>query len=163
MFIRSANNYVKADVSKETASRFRKGFGKAVQSEKDTVDLNLIMKRFGVTGVLPQGRRIPQYGDFTGVVDFQTGLNAVRKAQESFDELPGAVRARFGNDPQRFLEFCTLRDEEGKLVHLEELRKLGFANPEEVPEPEKVLTVRLEDDKITPDDSSDGPKDKKKE
>lgn len=75
------------------------------QSFLEESDINFIAERYGLTGELPQVLHIPQYGDFTGVFDFQSAQNAVRLALEQFMELPAKVRARFDNNPQKLLDF----------------------------------------------------------
>lgn len=98
-----------------------------VQSQAEEADINVIVRRFGVTGVLPEGVRAPVYQDFLHVFDFQSAMNAVRGAQESFDKMPADVRKRFANDTQQFVVFCS---DPG---NIDELRKLGLAIPAVVP------------------------------
>jgi len=105
-FIRTPYNYDKERVSFET------GFASsepslAVQSQKEEADINTIVRRFGLTGELPSNIRTPQYGDFTGITDYQTALNQVIAAQTEFMKLPASLRERFGNSPQNLLEFIT--------------------------------------------------------
>lgn len=88
------------------------------QHFKDECDINTIVKRFGVTGELPIGTRAPRYGDFTGVSDFQTAMNAVARANEAFDALPASWRKRFDHDPQKFLEFCEKEENRDEAVRL---------------------------------------------
>lgn len=92
------------------------------QQFKDDVDINVLLERFQVTGMLPSGVRLPSYGDFTGVSDFSSAMSAVVLAQDSFMQLPASLRARFGNSPQAFLEFCS--DPSNK----DEIVKLGLSN-----------------------------------
>jgi hypothetical protein len=47
----------------------------------------------------------PQYGDFTGVSDFQTALHQVRQAHDHFMTLPAELRREFDNDPGQLLGF----------------------------------------------------------
>lgn len=102
--------------------------GKTHQHFKEECDINEIVRRFGLTGKLPEDFRPPVSGDFTGVVDFHTAMNAVRGAQEAFMAMPAELRARFGNDPQRLMDFV----EDGK--NYDEALKLGIvAKPAEVP------------------------------
>lgn len=97
-----------------------------VQADAAETDINLIVKRFGVTGTLPQGVRLPSYEDFTGqIFDFRSAQEVLMAARDEFMKLPPGVRARFANDPQEFLEFC-----EDK-ANLPELRQMGLAKPEE--------------------------------
>lgn len=88
------------------------------QQFADECDINTIVKRFGLTGQLPDNPRLPTYGDFTGVTDFQTALNAVRAAEEDFLALPGAIRAEFDNDPQKLLRAVEDPEQQAKLIRL---------------------------------------------
>lgn len=108
------------------------------QEFKDECDLGLIIQKFssnpeGLEAFLSarnfvQGR----YEDVSAVVDYQTALAQVKQADEAFMRLPAQVRTRFDNDPAKFLDFV----DDPK--NLDELRKLGLANPveEEVKKPE---------------------------
>lgn len=96
----------------------------AIQSAKDESDINLIVKRYGVTGMLPQVQRPPTYEDFSGVFDFRSAMDMVVAARESFEGLDASIRKRFGNDPAEFVAFC--EDAE----NLPEMRKMGIAIPE---------------------------------
>ena len=60
----------------------------------EEVDINTIVRRFGLTGELPTN--VPQVlqGDFTNVHDFQSAMNLVVAAREAFMEQPAEVRAR---------------------------------------------------------------------
>lgn len=80
---------------------------RAVQSQKDDADINVLVKRFGVTGQLPSAVRLPQYGDFEGIADFHDAVLAVRAAEGEFLKIPAEIRRRFDNDPQQWLEFVT--------------------------------------------------------
>lgn len=99
------------------------------QQFKEEADINTIVRRFGITGQMPENPRVPHYGDFTEVTDYQTALNAVRAAEEAFLALPAAVRAEFNNDPQLLLE--AVEDPR----NLDRLRELGLANPAKVEAP----------------------------
>lgn len=98
----------------------------AMQAGAEEHDINTIVERFGITGQLPDNIKLPQYGDYTQVPDYQTALNITIQAQEEFMKLPAKMRARFGNDPQAFLEFC------GDPENREEARKMGILKPEPV-------------------------------
>lgn len=120
---RSALNYDRDAVSKASGLVCLEP-SKTVQAEKDQADINTIVRQFGLTGQLPQGVRIPQYADFSeAVTDYQTAVNAILQAESSFLELPANIRARFHNDPQAFLEFCS------KESNLDEMRSMGLAVP----------------------------------
>lgn len=100
----------------------------AKQSFKEEADINTIVKRFGLTGELPKNFRTPTYGDFTQVTDFQSAVNAVRAAGESFMEMPAELRAKFLNDPQKLIEFVSKEDNRAEAI------KLGL-----VPKPVEVV------------------------
>lgn len=106
VFLRSAYNYDTDIVSQETGLACLDP-SLAVQSEAEDADINVIVKRFGLTGTMPEGVRLPQYGDFTGIVDYRDALAALKEADENFMQYPAHLRARFENDPQRFLEFVS--------------------------------------------------------
>lgn len=117
---------------------------RAIQSAQEECDINTIVKRFGLTGQLPSNLRAPVFGDFTEVMDFHTAMEAVRKAQEAFDQMPANVRSRFHNDPQEFVAFCS---DDGNRVEAE---KLGLVLPK-VPEPPVVpISVRVVGDAPPP-------------
>lgn len=71
------------------------------------VDINTIAERYRLTGELPQN--VPQVlqGDFEEVTDFQTAMNLIVAARESFQAMPAAIRSRFDNDAQKFLDFTS--------------------------------------------------------
>lgn len=95
------------------------------QSFKDECDVNVIMKRFERTGILPTpiGGE-PRYLDVSAV-DYVEAMREVANARTLFEELPARLRDRFENDPQRMLEFL----EDPKNV--EEGRELGLLRPKE--------------------------------
>ena len=92
----------------------------AQQQFRDECDINNILERFNVTGQLPVTPLEPQFGDFSGIRDYQSALNAVMSAQDSFDQLPARVRERFANDPAAFVDFCL--DESNR----DEMKALGL-------------------------------------
>ena len=94
------------------------------QSFKDECDINNILRQFNVTGQLPSRSVQPQYGDFSGITDYHSALNAVMAAQDSFLQLPAKVRAKFDNDPAVFLEFAS--DEANR----DEMKAMGLLHEE---------------------------------
>lgn len=103
----------------------------AQQSFKDDADINVMLEKFKVTGVMPQGVIMPTYGDFTGISDYRSAAEAIRVATNSFMDMPANIRARFDNDPQKFLVFCA--DDANR----EEAARLGLV-PKPVPVAEKA-------------------------
>lgn len=127
VFVRAPYNYDADEVSNETGFACTEP-SMAQQSFKDECDINKIMERFGLTGELPDNVRIPQYGDFSGIRDYHSALNAVLEADEAFMQLPAQLRARFDNDPAKFVDFCS--DDSNR----DEAVKLGLLSASEAPQ-----------------------------
>lgn len=112
------------------------------QSDAVDCDINVIMKKYGNTGQLPQIQLQPLYGDFTQVDDFRGMQEKIKAANDAFAEIPAHIRKRFNNDPHEFIQFATSEE------NLPELRKLGLAKPEapppEEPQPIKVIVTNPE-------------------
>ena len=127
-FVRSAYNYdaEKASVESGLICRDR---SLAQQNQRDESDINVIVKRFGVTGMLPQVAVPPTYGDFEGVSDYREALELIREADKSFNSLPADLRASFRNDPAEFLDWI----ESGPSA--EDLKRFGLIPPDPVTPP----------------------------
>lgn len=124
MLVRQPYMYDVDQVSNETGLKCQdKSLAK--QEFREEADINVIVKRFGLTGQLPPVVRTPQYGDFTGITDYHTAVTAVREAEEGFMELPAQIRDRFHNDPQALLEFLADKDNHA------EAQKLGLVKATE--------------------------------
>jgi len=104
----------------------------AQQQFKDECDINNILRQFNVTGLLPEAPLSPRYGDFTGIVDYHTAMNAVIAAEDGFMALPAHLRARFENDPENLINF--LDDSANK----EEAIKLGLIDGKLIQNEEKI-------------------------
>ena len=113
------------------------------QQFKDDSDINVMLEKFKVTGVMPQGVRMPTYGDFTGISDYRTAVEAIHKAEVAFMELPANVRNRFDNDPQKFMEFFS------KPENADEAKRLGLVieRPEVPPTRVEVINPAQPDAK----------------
>lgn len=120
--VRTLGNYNYAEVSDATGLRCEDP-SRTVQSQEPESNINNIVRDFGVTGKVPTSIRAPMYGDFTGLSDYRECLDAIRAADASFALLPSELRARLGNDPARFVDWCADAN------NLEEMRKLGLASP----------------------------------
>jgi len=69
-------------------------------------DINNILKKYEQTSLLtPVNRSQGKYGDFTNVTDYQTALDKLMSAQDTFNSLPSSIRKRFQNDPALLIEF----------------------------------------------------------
>lgn len=126
-FLRTPFNYDMNKAGDETALAC-KDQTLTQQSFKDECDINTIVRRFGLTGELPANVRMPTYGDFTEVMDYHQAMNAIREADESFYSMPAHVRARFDNNPGKFVDFCS--DER----NYQEALELGLVNARPQPQ-----------------------------
>nr|WAE43756.1 MAG: internal scaffolding protein [Microviridae sp.] len=96
--------YDSDSVSRET-STINTDRSLAVQSELEESDINTIVRRFGLTGKLPENVRIPQSGDFSGVGSYHDAVNLAMAADEAFMKFPAEVRRRFDHDPANMIAF----------------------------------------------------------
>jgi phage internal scaffolding protein len=113
------------------------------QSGADDADINVILKRFGITGKLPESRSMPEWGvDFTGVMDYQSAQNHLIEAQSLFMEIPADLRKRFDNDPGQFMDFVA--DPKNK----DALKEFGLLAPE--PAVVAPMEVRVVPDPVVP-------------
>ena len=137
-FVRSPYNYNRAAASIATGTSNTLP-SLTIKSEREETDINVMLRRFGVTGQLPVVTPPPSLDAFDEVFDFQSAMNIIRASEESFNSLDAEVRSRFSNDPHRFVNFCS------DPVNLPEMRKMGLAVPEPPvilpPEPQKVQIV----------------------
>ena len=127
-FVRNPYNYDMAFVSQETGLACQDP-SLAQQHMKDECDINVLVERFGVTGQLPTTPLEPSYGDFSGVSDYHTALNAIKAADDAFMALPAKIRAKFDHDPNALLNF--LQNEENR----DEAIQIGLIDGKPVVEP----------------------------
>lgn len=135
VFMRTPYNYNTDKVSDETGLSCPEET-KTQQQFKEESDINTIVERFGISGEMPPTMNFPEPEEFIETMDFQTSMNVIVKARESFMEMPAKQRARFQNDPQKFMEF--MHNEE----NIDEIIKMGLAKKREQPEePTKLVNT----------------------
>lgn len=111
------------------------------QHFRNETDINAIMLKYRTTGFLVDPltprTKVPMYGDFSGVPDYQTAHIMIAQAKEAFEALPSYLRKRFNNDPRQFVEFCN------DPANAEEMLKLGILEKREIEPvaPEPVVPV----------------------
>jgi len=132
-FIRNPYNYDTLAASNESGLRCEDAT-RTQQHFKDETDINNILRMFNITGQLPKKALTPQYGDFSGVVDYHTALNAVIAAEDEFMTLPATLRARFDNDPAALVQFLDNPE------NLNEAQKLGLVKKPEASAPNTEST-----------------------
>lgn len=129
LLIRTENNYDRDEASYESGLKCLDE-SRTQQQFKEDSDINVIVARFGISGIMPSDFGMPQSVDFSEMVtDYHTALNMVRQADEEFMGLPADLRERFRNDPQELMQFVENPE------NLEEARKLKLAKPAEKVEP----------------------------
>lgn len=82
----------------------------AHQSFAKDADINTIMSRYAVSGVLVDplnvdSGRTARFGDFSDLTDYAQLVSRVNQAQEDFLTLPSLVRARFDNSVENCLNW----------------------------------------------------------
>jgi phage internal scaffolding protein len=140
VFLRSAYNYDVDAASNESGLACEEP-SLAQQHFKEECDINTILQKFNITGLLPEAPLSPRYGDFSGIGDYHTALNRVIAAQDEFEALPAQIRARFDNDPAKLIEF--LDDEANRPV----AEELGLV--------EKAAAEAVEAAKVTPEKAAE--------
>ena len=125
LMLRTENNYDRDEASYVSGLKCEDP-SLTQQQFKEESDINTIVARFGITGIMPENFGMPSSSDFTETVsDYHTALNMVRQADEDFMLLPANVRERFRNDPQNLMDFVE------NPANLAEARELKLARPEE--------------------------------
>lgn len=81
---------------------------KAKQQFREDSDVNVILRKYKTTGILPElNRAKAHYGDFSNVADYQTAMQSVMNANAAFEALPSEIRTKFQNDPAQLISFVT--------------------------------------------------------
>jgi len=76
------------------------------QHLQDEVDINTIVRRFGMTPEIPDWKARGVYGDFTGISDFESAVEKIRSVSEQFMRLSPTVREKFENDPGKLVAYA---------------------------------------------------------
>lgn len=109
------------------------------QSDKDSADINLIMKRYEKTGLITDlisgNPRQPHYGDFTDVGDFFEIQNRIAYVKNAFDALPAELRSKFGNDPSALVDFLADPKNDADAITLGLKQAMPVENPKPAPAP----------------------------
>lgn len=78
----------------------------AQQHFKDECDINNILKKYTVTGILPSIGP-GQYLDCTDAGDYLSAIQTINQVDEFFSSLPAELRKQFNNDPAELLDFVS--------------------------------------------------------
>lgn len=75
-----------------------------IQSYADSTDINLIVKKFEAGDVNALNKRAGQFMDLTELPnDYFEMVNKVNDAKYEFNRLPVEIKAKFDNDPNKFI------------------------------------------------------------
>lgn len=117
--------------------------GRTKQSPAAGADINAIVKQYRTTGFLNNARSsVGVFMDVSKMPDFHGMVKRVRAAQESFDLLPSALRARFHNDPSELIAFVSDSSNKPEAI------KLGLVPAPAPVVPKVVLPAKGVDPKV---------------
>ena len=106
------------------------------QEMKEETDINVIVKRFGVTKTLPPSLEGLGYAQFDQAVDYRQSLDAVIAADRAFGRLSSDIRDRFNNNPHLLMQFLAKPDnfDEGVKLGLFKPKPPAEVSPQAIPE-----------------------------
>lgn len=129
---------------------FNKEKSRTQQQFKDHCDINNIIKKYEVTGVITHlNKKTGQYIDATQLKDYHSSLQTVIDAKNLFMQLPSDLRAKFENDPQKLIDFVDDKNNYDDAVSLGLIPK---KSPSEISELTKAINKNME---AKNDDSND--------
>lgn len=106
------------------------------QEFADECDINTLMARYEKSGAISHvNRHEPRYIDVSMFGDLRERLDLLQIATVEFNALDPKIRFEFDNDPVKFVEFATNKD------NLPRMREWGLAPPEEKPVPPMKVEV----------------------
>lgn len=98
-------DYLWKEVSDD--SRVDTGSESMVQQHfKDEVDINTVVRRYGITAGMPFGPDGGMYGDFTGIVDYDSAVALIKDTEDRFHRIPAEIREKFNNNPGLLVKFA---------------------------------------------------------
>lgn len=103
------NNGFRTAYEPRTRSPIRDvGVSRTHQSFRDECDINVLMRRYMATGILPDNvnSQEARFLDCTES-DFQSAMQLVAGASSLFNQLPSSIRNRFDNEPAHLLSFLS--------------------------------------------------------
>ncbi|AXH75876.1 MAG: internal scaffolding protein [Microviridae sp.] len=90
--------YTRSDYVEDMESRSN-------QSDKDSCDINVILRQYIRTGQLPPPKTTPSYVDLTLQPDLHKAVNMYGAAMSVYYELPVDIQDKF-KKPSDFVDFC---------------------------------------------------------
>lgn len=113
-------------VMDKTGKKVRKvitkcGPSKTDQSYKDITNLKNLVAQSEARGLLRANTKWEGQLDDFPAYDFQEAQFMIAKAKTTFEQIPSSIRAKFENDPAKFMQFAN------NPANINEMRKLGLA------------------------------------
>jgi len=139
IFLRTAYNY-DLNAASDASGLVCELPTRTQQHHKDECDINVILERFGKTGLVPVNAISATYGDFSGVHDYHTAMNALIAAESEFAALPAQIRNKFANDPANLVQFLDNPDNRAEAEKLGLVNISPVANNDPAPAAEKQVT-----------------------
>lgn len=107
-------------------------------SQAAELDVNQIVRRAQKSGILPGANEERVYADVSSSQDYHSAMNLILSANAQFMALDAEVRARFDNDPAKFIDFMNNPN------NAEEMVALGLAERVDAPTPQPAAPVAPE-------------------
>lgn len=117
MFIRTPYNYDR-DLASLESGLACEDESLTQQHDKEDVDLNILLKKFGVHAKPTFTNKLPLQGDFTQITDYRSAMQIIKESEVAFGELPSNIRDRFDHDPAKLLEFIYNKDNREEAIKL---------------------------------------------
>lgn len=89
---------------------------KTKQEFADDANINVIIGRFVKTGALPLSTKVPRYLNLINTPNLQEAIHVMQTAEAHFMRLPAKVRKEFDNDPVKFADFASNKENLPKLI-----------------------------------------------
>lgn len=135
VFLRTPYNYDTNQAGDESGLKCEDE-SRAKQAFAEECDINTIVNRFRIGESLPENVQVPLNEDFDDVFDLRSALHVVMDANKAFAAMPAKIRARFGNDPVAFVDFCSQAENQDEAI------KMGIA--ERKPKPYDAIEEEKE-------------------
>lgn len=100
------------------------GPGRTRQDQKDSCDINLIMRKYVKQGIVPRlNPKTPVYDDFSTALSYHESLERIQRANKLFYELPADLRSACDNDPALLIPYVENEENIDELVELGVMEK----------------------------------------
>jgi len=89
------------------------------QSSKDECDIHIIMRKAEKHGVITHLNKYQgEYSNMISAPNYHEAMVMIANANSMFETVPSSIRAKFGNDPARFLDFMQNADNRDRIIKM---------------------------------------------